>query len=272
MNDKINNMKEVSIRLQGGLGNYMFQIACAHAYCLKHNKKPIFTTDDSMVAHKHISSYKGNIFHNVGLVPSKKSGNWKMYNEPVFSYKEIPLIDGNVYLNGYFQSEKYFKEYSKEIKELFSFPKELPLSSDLSTKYGYLGAYTTCSIHVRRGDYIKYPDHHPAQNMNYYMKAIKKMPKDSIFLIFSDDIKWCKENFPDLPEKFIFIEGNKDYEDLFMMSHCKNNIICNSTFSWWAAWLNNNKEKIVIAPSVWFGKAYSNYDTKDIYCDNWIKI
>ena len=104
------------------------------------------------------------------------------------------------------------------------------------------------------------------------MKAIKQMPKDSLFLIFSDDIAWCKANFPDLPEKFVFIEGNADHEDLLLMSHCKNNIICNSTFSWWAAWLNSNPEKKVIAPSKWFGPAFENYNTDDLYCDGWIKI
>ncbi len=130
----------------------------------------------------------------------------------------------------------------------------------------------TCSIHVRRGDYLNSPNHHPVQNMNYYMKAIKQMPKDSIFLIFSDDISWCKANFPDVPEKFIFVEGNADYEDLLLMSLCKNNIMCNSTFSWWGAWLNKNPNKKVIAPSVWFGPAYANHNTEDLYCEGWIKI
>jgi hypothetical protein len=104
------------------------------------------------------------------------------------------------------------------------------------------------------------------------MKAIKKMPKDSVFLIFSDDIQWCKENFPDMPEKFRFIEGNKDYEDLYIMSHCKNNIIANSSFSWWGAWLNSNLEKTIIAPATWFGPTLQNNDTTDLYCEGWIKI
>ena len=98
------------------------------------------------------------------------------------------------------------------------------------------------------------------------------MPKDSVFLIFSDDINWCKEFFPDIPEKFKFIDGNTDYEDLILMSLCKNNIICNSTFSWWAAWLNQNQDKKVIVPTNWFGKAYANNKTDDIFCENWIKL
>jgi hypothetical protein len=104
------------------------------------------------------------------------------------------------------------------------------------------------------------------------MKAIKHMDQDSVFLIFSDDIYWCKQNFPDLPEKFVFIDENKDYEELFLMSKCKNNIICNSTFSWWGAWLNKNDQKKVVAPAKWFGSAYDHYNTNDLYCENWIKI
>ena len=115
-------MEEVSVRLVGGLGNYMFQIACAYAYSLKHSKKPIFTTDDSMVVHKHLNYYKDNILNNVPFIASHNLAGYNTFNESGFEYKEVPHIDGNVYLNGYFQTEKYFKEYEKEIKELFEQP------------------------------------------------------------------------------------------------------------------------------------------------------
>lgn len=268
-------MSEVSVRLVGGLGNYMFQIACAYAYSLKHSKKPIFTTDDSMVVHKHLNYYKDNILNNVPFIASHNLVGYNTFNESGFEYKEVPHIDGNVYLNGYFQTEKYFKEYSDDIKKIFQQPSnifDIVVEKTLDSYGVDLSNDNTCSIHIRRGDYLNSPNHHPTQNMNYYMKAIKQMPKDSIFLIFSDDIAWCKANFPDVPEKFKFIEGNTDYEDLLLMSLCKNNIICNSTFSWWAAWLNNNPNKKVIIPSTWFGPAYANYNTEDLYCENWIKI
>lgn len=263
-------MNEVTVKLAGGLGNYMFQMACAYTYGLKHDKKPVFTTDDSIVIHKHVDNYKGNILSNVEFVPNHKMDNPGGYQEPDFHYNEIPNIANNVYLNGYFQSEKYFKDNSSEIRNLFSFPEEYV--NNTKVKYKDLLSQNTCSIHVRRGDYLGSPNHHPTQNMNYYMKAIKQMPKDSIFLIFSDDIAWCKANFPDLPEKFVFIDGNLDHEDLLLMSLCNNNIICNSTFSWWGAWLNANENKKVIIPSQWFGPAYAHYNTDDLYCENWIKI
>ena len=263
-------MDEISIKLQGGLGNYMFQIACANAYGLKYGKMPIFTTDDSMVVHKHINNYKSSILSNVNFIANKNFTGFSTLQEAGFNYHELPKIDGSVYLNGYFQTEKYFKEYSLETKSLFSYPDNYV--NAFNDKYTTLLSLNTCSIHVRRGDYLNSPNHHPVQTMNYYMKAIKQMPKDSVFLIFSDDIAWCKQNFPDLPEKFRFIEGTSDHEDLFLQSLCKNNIICNSTFSWWAAWLNNNPDKKVVAPIVWFGPAYAGYNTDDLYCDGWIKI
>jgi hypothetical protein len=267
-------MSEVTVKLAGGLGNYMFQIACAYAYGLKYDKKPVFTTDDSIVIHKHLNHYKNNILSQIDLVPNANIGAKTNYQEQGFHYNEIPAIDGSVYLNGYFQSDKYFKEYTNEIKNLFSYPQEIAdkVINKMVDENIYSSHINTCSIHVRRGDYLNSPNHHPVQNMNYYMKAIKQMPKDSVFLIFSDDIAWCKQNFPDLPEKFKFIEGNSDFEDLLMMSRCKNNIICNSTFSWWAAWLNNNPDKKVIIPSQWFGPAYAQYNTEDLYCEGWIKI
>ena len=97
------------------------------------------------------------------------------------------------------------------------------------------------------------------------------MGHDKKYLIFSDDLEWCKENF-DFIENKVIIEGNTDYQDLYLMSLCKNNIICNSTFSWWGAWLNKNDKKIVIAPEKWFSSADEYYNTEDIIPSNSIKI
>ena len=127
-----------------------------------------------------------------------------------------------------------------------------------------------CSIHVRRGDYLTKPNIHPTQTINYYMDAVKLMSPNTLFLVFSDDIGWCKDNFKDFTN-IVFIEGNSDYEDLLLMSLCDNNIICNSSFSWWAAWLNQNPNKKVVAPKLWFGSGL-NHNTKDITPENWIEL
>lgn len=258
-------MNKVSIKLQGGLCNYLFQIATAYAYSKKHNKELFLVEEDSVKVHQHISSYKDNILNKITF-SKKEPINWTVYKEPGFNYTEIPNIDGNVLLSDYFQSEKYFKDYENEIRYLFSY--ECEFSDEIRE---ILKNKNTCSIHVRRGDFLQYPNHHIVQSMNYYMKAIKQIGIDKTYLIFSDDISWCKENFNMLPN-CVFVEGNKDYEDLLLMSMCNSNIIANSSFSWFSAWLNKNENKVVIAPKNWFGPAYSHYDTKDLYCEGWIKI
>lgn len=258
----------VSVRLLGGLGNYMFQIAAAKAHALRFNKNLVLTTNDALTVHKHITTYKENIFKNVELEDSTGI-SFVTYNEPAFNYEELPPIaNKSLLLNGYFQSEKYFTDYESDIRKLFNWKTDKILKVPEK-----LSAATTCSIHVRRGDYLKHPDIHPTQDINYYMKAIKKMPEDSVFFVFSDDIAWCKENFPELDnDRLQFVDSpGKDFDDLSLMSQCKNNIICNSSFSWWAAWLNENPDKIIVAPTKWFGPA-APHNTVDLYCDNWIKI
>ena len=112
------------------------------------------------------------------------------------------------------------------------------------------------------------PNHHPACNLGYYKEAIKLMDVNK-FIVFSDDMSWCKENF--VGDEFIFMENNSDYIDLWLMSLCDNNIIANSSFSWWGAWLNQNPNKKVIAPKKWFGPAI-NHNTKDLIPESWIII
>lgn len=208
-------MNKVTTKLQGGIGNMLFQIAVAYAYSKKYNKELVLNKDNAIIVHKNIEHYKSNILKNIEFCNFINSSNH--YSETGFHHQEIPNYNSDVLLFGYFQSEKYFKDYEDEIRDLFM-SYDINLSDDIKD---LLDNENTCSIHIRRGDYLKSPNHHPTQSMNYYMKAIKQMPKDSVFLIFSDDINWCKQNFPDLPEKFKFIEGNKDYEDLYIMSHCQ---------------------------------------------------
>jgi hypothetical protein len=272
-------MDKVSIRLAGGLGNFLFQIATAYAYAKRHNKKIVLNKDNSVTVHKHLDTYSNNILSNCQEFFSNEKVGGTQYHEQGFHYTEIPYISGDVYLNTYFQSSRYFDDV--DIKTLFIYPEEESnrIMFEFNEKYKNVDMSKSCSIHVRRGDYLKFPDHHPTQTMAYYSKAIKKMPKDSVFLIFSDDINWCKENFPDAPNKFIFIEGNKDFEDLHIMTKCAHNIIANSTFSWWGAYLNENNDNksdintnITIVPSIWFGGGYPDNDIKDLYLPQWIKI
>lgn len=189
------------------------------------------------------------------------------------------LLDApdNSFVKGNFQSEKYFESIESVIRDEFKFTKQLDLEN-LKWKNEILNS-NSVSIHIRRGDYISLK-----QNANkfaqiplsYYQSAITYISQNlpsSVFFVFSDDIKWVKENLiSDAP--LHFIENNNtpqtSHFDMQLMSLCKHNIICNSTFSWWSAWLNNNPQKMVIAPQNWFADISIN--SQDIIPDEWIKL
>lgn len=259
----------ITSKLKGGLGNYLFQIAVAVSYSKKYDKKLLFNSSDAYVVHNNIDHYRNNLFSKLEFQNSDIFCGMS-YGEKSFNYDEIPYFDGSVCLDGYFQSEKYFSDFRNEIFEIFDFGETN--KSLIEQKYSSLMNENICSIHVRRGDYLNHPDVHPTLTLDYYSQAISNFGDDVTFLVFSDDINWCKENLHLLTNKLVYIEGNTDYQDLYLMSICKNNIICNSTFSWWGAWLNQNDNKKVIAPSRWFGDRLKHYNTDDLYCENWIKI
>ena len=156
----------------------------------------------------------------------------------------------NYYIKGYFQNEKYFKHIRSVLLNEFVPPKKIKISKELKNA---LNNNESVSIHIRRGDYVKL---NFSLNSIYYIKAIKYIKQiyyNPIFIVFSDDLEWVKANIH-INNQVIYVNENgelKDYEELFIMSHCKSNIISNSTFSWWGAWLNTYEKKIVIAPKKW---------------------
>ena len=249
----------ITTNLTGGLGNYLFQIGAAETLAYLNDDSTIFKFDNSVgQAHKNINKYSDNILRkvNVGNPNSKQ-----MYNEPGdFTFQKIPY-GTDLVLNGYFQTEKHLdRDYILELYEIPELTK-----SYIENKYKHL--YTTgtdyVSIHVRRGDYVNKQDRHPCQTMEYYNSAMMNFPVFEYtfkFLIFSDDIEWCKENFRG--EQFIFIDGEEDYV---------HNIIANSTFSWWGTYLNTNIHKKVVAPTNWFGTG-KRLKTENIYNDKWTVI
>lgn len=197
--------------------------------------------------------------------------------EPYFNFcaDVLNAKNKNIYLYGHWQNEKYFKNIENIIRKEFTLKNKI---SDNNQKITNIIKNTqSISIHIRRGDYAENKEtnqYHGLCSLKYYYDAIKKITKyikNPNFFVFSDDIEWVKNN---LKTKFplIFVSGNniKDYEELILMSKCKHNIIANSTFSWWGAWLNNNQNKIVIAPKKWFNNSPNNI--KDLYPKIWIKI
>jgi hypothetical protein len=249
----------ISAYIMGGLGNMLFQVAAGFAHSLLVNDE-FCISDSNMSQMKHTSfrDYEDNIFRNV---PKGSPIGVTRYDELTFAYNSIPKYKDMI-LSGYFQSEKYFIEYEKEIRSLFSPPKEV--IDYLGIKYGDLGMYT--SLHVRRGDYVNQQAYHPTCSIDYYMQAIEKIGAKDI-LIFSDDIAWCRSKFKG--HNYTFVSGNLDYQDLYLMSMCKSNIIANSSFSWWGAWLGNNTA--VVAPANWFGSSIA-HSTEDLYPPSWVII
>jgi hypothetical protein len=181
--------------------------------------------------------------------------------------------DKDVYISGFWQCERYFQRFEDEIRRDFVIRKEHLENTDRWLQLIQSG--TSISLHVRRGDYVANPAtnaFHGLCEPEYYQKALKKMTENTenpVVYIFSDDIQWCKQNLkPELSHHYV--ETGSAYKDLFLMRSCKHNIIANSSFSWWGAWLNINSQKIVIAPSVWFKDPSAQYN--DIIPINWYKI
>jgi len=196
----------------------------------------------------------------------------KHYIEKQFNFDSNILNIKWWYLDWFFQTEKYFIDYRNEIKKDFKFKIEPSIKNQ--QVISKIEKNNSVSIHIRRWDYVNNKLYFTC-HLDYYKKSIwilKKKIKNPVFFFFSDDIKWVRKNLQ-ICDKSYYIDWNnwnKSYEDMRLMSLCKHNIIANSSFSWWWAWLNNNKNKIVIAPSKWFNSNTINYS--DIVPDSWIKI
>jgi hypothetical protein len=209
------------------------------------------------------------------FIPQRHINQGNYYNENEFGYNPgVEIISGDCSLNGYFQTEKYFNESRDLILSQFAFksPYKDSAESYIQTIRNEHKDAVIASIHVRRGDYVMFPDHHPPCSFNYYNNAIEELRilnENIKYVIFSDDVEWCKTEFIG-PDYIINNLGNP-YTEMCAMSLCDHNIIANSSFSWWGAWLNVNPDKIVIAPSRWFGDLIQK-DTSDVYCKNWKTI
>jgi len=280
----------IIIKLQGGLGNQMFQYAIGR-FLAEKNKTELkldlsFYNEQQIEPQRKYSLEYFNIIENItggkDLKKIKKGIKklvyliYKVFLAETFVYTKenffhfdsnILKIKGDVYLDGYWQSEKYFQSIEEIIHKEFTLKNKLQ-KEDLINK---INNSNSVSIHIRRDDYTNKKNYY-VLTIEYYKEAIKiiKEKNQNIHLfVFSDDINWVKNN---LKTEFpiTFIDGNKDYEDLILMSMCKHNIIANSSFSWWGAWLNQNPHKIVIAPKKWFNKPEIN--TKDLIPESWLKI
>lgn len=191
----------------------------------------------------------------------------QMIVEPHFSYwAEVRNAPANCYLMGYWQSEKYFSDYANQIRRDFEFAPPLTF---MNAKFAeQMRVEPSVSLHVRRGDYVSNPRAnatHGVCSLDYYRDAVQFIAGRVVnprFYVFSDDVDWVRDNLKlEFPHEYVnHNQGQESYNDMRLMSLCKHNIIANSSFSWWGAWLNAFADKIVVAPKRWFAKEISSQD------------
>lgn len=285
----------IVVKLMGGLGNQMFQYAAGRALAIKHNV-PLYVDESFLKADPNgaytqrkpelaqlktklrtagsseLATFDGRNFFDLLLMREKSVKN--VLAEGDGFNTEFFNVQPPVYLDGFWQSEAYFKAIRDVLLEEFS-----PVGESGTKAQEYLSLIKqahSVSIHVRRGDYISNAaaaGFHGFPGLGYYRKAtelIQTQVKDCVFFVFSDDLAWCRENL-NWPGKFVFVDTKSELAatDLCLMKSCRHNIIANSSYSWWGAWLNQHPDKKVIAPRNWFATSRSS---DHIYGYNWSVI
>jgi len=273
----------------GRLGNQMFEYAALRGIAAKHGYDWCIPTPDR----KGIENY--SLHECFKLSPQRKEGvieEFQYVQEPHFHFSEeiFEKCPDNVSLYGFFQSWRYFDHIADTIREDYTFHDEhlIPCQEMMQELEGQ----EPIMLHVRRGDpnltdprgfkwsYTQCGDQHPVQPIEYYERALAEFDDDQPVIVFSDSVEWVKEQEFFSGDRFLISEPEDKYADgsftpyadLCLMSLCSHAIIANSSMSWWGAWLISNPDKKVIAPKMWFGPAYADKDTKDLYCPDWIVL
>jgi hypothetical protein len=277
----------ITVKLKGGMGNQMFQYALGRVLSIKNKTDlkldisffdlklsnitkrnydlDVFNIKAEVVKKNSITTYISFLLRKIIRVSGKEKN---------FSFDaEILSLGSNTCLEGYWHSPKYFAGFEDVIRKDFT-PKN-PLAQNIHHLMKEVENQNSVCIHVRRGDYVGNKYHEVVSN-EYYERGIKYISGKTVIekiYVFSDDINWCRENLAfKTPAVFVGGEyvGIKGEGHMFLMSKCKSFIIANSTFSWWAAWLSNYPDKIVVCPKQWFGDA--SRATSDLIPDSWIQI
>lgn len=263
----------VTCKLSGQLGNQLFEIATTLAYAWDYNAVPIFP--DLNRDEDRLSYNRDRIFFR--LEAPKQSPKFKRHfkESSWYSSARIPFQNRNLMLVGFFQSWKHFDHHRQKILDIFA-PSEAD-KNYLNTKYSDLIAHpNTVAVHVRTFNKAWHETKSfPFLGIEYYREAFKLFPTNTIFVVFSDRINWCKKHFAVFDRPFVFIDGNDGIQDMYLMSLMKHMITANSSFSWWAAYLNQNPGKIIVAPQYWKHPsllAFPPDQPNDIYFDDWLIV
>ena len=273
----------VVVQLLGGMGNQMFQYACGRALALRTGKRLFLDVSSySVYSGRRYELDVLNIQANIiNLEEDKEIGQRlgipgiQVYSERQHNFDQnVFVLHDNVFLQGgFWQTEKYFWDFANVIREELS-PKLPRLSTESMNIALEIKKYLSIAIHVRRTDYAIYEklgilpmDYY--ENVRRYLATVFPSAR---YYVFSDDVEWCNHEFTVFPNAHVVehVEEIGCHEDLWLMSQCQHNVIANSTYSWWAAWLNDNPHKLVIAPDRWFAGEHLN--TQDLVPDKWIKV
>lgn len=295
----------IIVKLMGGLGNQMFQYAAARRLAYRHKTelkldlsflessqsgyvhRPYdlchLNINAAIASHREVAEITGRcnnlletilvyLRHTTGL--ARLSRNIYLERHFNFDPKVLDLPD-NIYLEGYWQSELYFKDIEETVRNEFSF--SFPQSAVCQGVAEDIQSVNAVSLHVRRCDYVmdeKTREKHGVCDLSYYLRAegrITTILNDPYFFVFSDDPEWVADNMKlRHPVRYVSHNSIAAHEDLYLMSLCRHHIIANSSFSWWGAWLNPRPDKIVIAPSYWFNDPA--IDTRDLIPVSWQRI
>jgi len=295
----------IIVKLKGGLGNQMFQYAFARKLSLMKNiqvKFDISHFDNDKVYNRH---YELNHFNIIENIASPEEVNQFIYGKferglsglaLKFIDKVLPnhrrrvvkqpkkgfdpliyKVSDNTYIDGYWGNEEYFKDIARTVRKEFTLRKQLD-DKNLAIKNKIMNV-NSVSIHIRRGDYLNVEGAKrlfPVCSIEYYENAIQRICSivdNPQFFIFTDDYDWVENNITHKVQ-IIIVKNSEGYKDFDLMKNCKHDIIANSTFSWWSAWLNENPDKIVIAPKIWYKvKSYQKmYEKGNLVPKEWIKL
>lgn len=274
--------RKAYIHLEGGLGNQLFKIFCILAYSIDHHKYPIFNRNLPVLQNKKLDvrhTYWKNIFkfienHAVSSnTPGRLSYNLRFKEKRAFVYTHIPHVEGHVSLQGYFQHPGYFSRHARDIIDILQIPDQ---QRDILDRYGTQSK--TISMHFRIGDYKKIAKY-PILHRKYYSRSLHHVLSNDTYdcsrVVYAyeykdqsqvnDIVDILKQEFPDLT--FTPMDHTmQDWEQMLLMSVCQHNIIANSTFSWWGAYLNPSKDHITCYPDKWLN---NKTDVKGLFPNHW---
>lgn len=294
----------IIIRMTGGLGNQMFQYALylklrAMGKEVKmddfteyegREARPLslwaFGIEYDRASREELCRMTDGFMDPVSRIRRKLFGRKSLeYMEKDCNFDPEILNRDPAYLTGYFQSEKYFADIEEEVRQAFRFSERIwegipsQLLERIRSYEQQIKTAMAVSVHIRRGDYLQNEEAYGGICTEQYYKTaieyVRKRQQDASFFVFTNDPdyagEWILKNFGQEKERFVLIEGTQEengYLDLYLMSLCRHHILANSSFSWWGAYLNPSREKMVIVPHKWFG----NQECRDIYMENMIRI